>query len=109
LLVPDVAVPLATYTGWNLRRAEVGAEGMLVGLMGSYIPLPKTSDERQATGDPRKSLEERYGSFERYRQQYAQACDELVEQRYLLREDAENLINDCERWRDWFDKSAAAQ
>jgi hypothetical protein len=109
LLVPDVAVPLATYTGWNLRRAEVGAEGMLVGLMGSYIPLPKTNDERKATGDPRKSLEERYGSFDRYRGQYAAACDELVEQRYLLREDAEKLIAERERWREWFDQQAASQ
>jgi hypothetical protein len=106
LLVPDGAVPLATYTGWNLRRAEVGAEGMLVGLMGSYLPLSKTSAERKATGDPRESLEERYGAFERYRQLYTAACDDLVERRYLLREDAEQLIEGRERWRDSFEKRA---
>jgi hypothetical protein len=109
LLVPDVAVPLATFTGWNLRRAEVGAEGMLVGLMGSFLPLPRTSDERQATGDPRESLQERYGSFDRYRRQYAGACDELVEARYLLREDADKLVAERQRFRELFEKAAAAQ
>src|SRR5262249_2932269 len=29
LLPAEVAVPLATYTGWNLRRREVGAEAQL--------------------------------------------------------------------------------
>src|SRR5690606_36919423 len=85
LLVPDVAVPLVTYTGWNLRRAEVGAEGMLVGLMGSYLPFPKTRQDRESTGDPRKSIEERYGTLQRYQEEYAAACEELIEKRYMLR------------------------
>src|SRR5207245_6331016 len=78
LLPPEVAVPLATYTGWNLRRREFGAEGMLASLMGSYVPFPKTRAERQASGDPRESIEERYGSFEQYRKQFAAACEDLV-------------------------------
>jgi len=104
LLLPDVAVPLATYTGWNLRRAESGAEAMLVGLMGSYIPFPPTIDERQVKGDPRQSLEERYGSYEAYRQQFAAACDRLVTERYLLPEDAERLISTGEKLRQVFAK-----
>ena len=42
LLPAEVAVPLATYTGWNLRRREAGAEGMLASLAGSYLPFPRT-------------------------------------------------------------------
>jgi len=67
LLPIEVAKPTATYTGWNLRRADVGADGQLVSLMGSYIAFPITKKERIASGDPRVSIEERYGSFEDYR------------------------------------------
>jgi hypothetical protein len=102
LLLPEVAVPLATYTGWNLRRAESGAEGMLVGLMGSYIPLPSTRDERHKSGDPRASLEERYGSFDGYRQQFAAECQRLAAERYLLSEDAQRLISEREKVRERF-------
>jgi hypothetical protein len=102
LLPPEVAVPLATYTGWNLRRRDAGAEGMLVSLMGSYIPFPKTRAEREATGDPRQSVEDRYGNFEAYRKQFAAACDELVERRYLLPEDAKRLVAGREKVRERF-------
>jgi hypothetical protein len=92
LLVPEVAVPRATYTGWNLRRREAGAETMLVSLTGSYIPLPPTRKAREATGDPRLSVEERYGSHEVYVKEFTAACADLVRRRYLLKEDAERLI-----------------
>ena len=50
LLPAEVAVPLATFTGWNLRSRESGAENELVSLNGSYIPLPFSRARRQATG-----------------------------------------------------------
>ncbi|MBM3862208.1 MAG: hypothetical protein FJ395_21495, partial [Verrucomicrobia bacterium] len=50
--LPDVAVPLATYTGWNLRAAPFGAEGMLAPYQGSYLPFARTHDER----DPRPAV-----------------------------------------------------
>jgi hypothetical protein len=102
LLLADVAVPLATYTGWNLRRRDVGAEGMLALLMGSYIPLPATRADRLGTGDPRTSVVERYGDFEAYRKQYAEACDDLRRRGFLLKEDAEKLLKGAERARPAF-------
>ncbi len=102
LLPPEVAVPLATYTGWNLRRRDAGAEGMLASLSGSFIPFPRTPAERKATGDPRESIEERYGSFTEYRQRFALACEELIRRRYLLREDADRLLTGREKLRDLF-------
>lgn len=102
LLPPEVAVPTATYTGWNLRRAEVGAEGQLVSLMGSYIPLPRTKAERIAKADPRVSLEERYGSFDFYRTQFGLACDEYVRDGYLLADDGKRLVAELESIRDLF-------
>ena len=104
LLPPEVAVPLATYTGWNLRRRDAGAEGMLVSLTGSYIPFARTEAERKATGDPRESIEKRYGSFDGYRKRFASVCDDLVKRRYLLKEDAERLVAGCEKRRGLFPK-----
>ncbi|HXG11118.1 MAG TPA: alpha/beta hydrolase domain-containing protein [Gemmataceae bacterium] len=102
LLPPEVAVPLATYTGWNLRRRDVGAEAMLASLMGSYIPFPRTRAERMKTGDPRESIEERYGNFAAYRQRFAAYCADMVKQRYLLPEDAERLLKARDQMRDRF-------
>jgi hypothetical protein len=92
LLPAEVAVPVATHTGWNLRRRDAGAEDMLASLAGSYIPFAKTNAEAKASGDPRPSLEERYGSFAEYKRQLTARCDEMVKQRYLLKEDAERIV-----------------
>ncbi len=92
LNIPDVAVPLATYTGWNLRSKSAGAEDALAILLGSYFPFARTRAERERSGDPRPSLEERYNSFEAYRRAYADACAGLQRRGYLLPPDAERLI-----------------
>jgi hypothetical protein len=102
LLPPEVAVPLATYTGWNLRRRDVGAEAMLASLLGSYFPFPRTKAEARATGDPRQSLEERYGTFAEYRKRLARHCAALVKQCYLLQEDADRLVPAREKLRSLF-------
>jgi hypothetical protein len=102
LLVPDVAVPLATYTGWNLRRRDVGAEGMLASLTGSYFPLAKTQTERRALGDPRVSIAERYGTFAAYRKLYSAECTRLTNLRYLLPEDTKRLEATRDRLRSRF-------
>jgi Alpha/beta hydrolase domain len=103
LLPAGVAVPLATFTGWNLRRRDVGAEDMLMSLSGSYFPFAKTTAAATATGDPRSSLEERYGSFAAYKRQLAGHCDEMVKQRYLLREDAERIVAAAEKRKGLFE------
>ena len=58
----------------------------------SYIPFAKTADERRKAGDPRKSVEERYGSREDYLDRFSHALDALVEQRWVLPEDREALM-----------------
>ena len=82
----DVAVPLATFTGWALRagpQANDGCEGA-----GQIIPFAKTAAQRLAAGDPRRAVEERYPSFEAYRRAIDQALDALIGDRLLLCEDA---------------------
>jgi poly(3-hydroxybutyrate) depolymerase len=109
LLPPEVAVPLATYTGWNLRSRSAGAEGMLASLTGSYIPLAKTRSERRASGDPRASIEERYGTFDEYKRRFAAACADLVKQRLLLPEDAERLLASRDKVRGLFKETVLRQ
>jgi len=88
---PEVAVPVGTYTGWNLRSAEAGAEDELVSLVGSFIPFPASKKEREASGDPRASLEERYGTHAEYVRRFTAECQRLQAAGWLIPEDAERL------------------
>jgi len=87
----DVLVPLATYTGWGLRRAPFAANEDCA-LTGQYIPFPKTRAARIAAGDPRLSIEERYTNFWGYYYSLQAAANSLVEKRQLLRDDAQPLV-----------------
>jgi hypothetical protein len=95
--LPDLTVPLATYTGWNLRHAQMGAPDKLMSLMGATIPFPATSEERAAKGDPRRSIEERYPSRARYLEQVRQEAQRLVDEGYLLAEDLELVVGQASR------------
>ena len=89
--LPEVAVPLATYTGWNLYKAPF-PEGALCDRDGSYVPLAKTKAEREAAGDPRPSLEERYGTQANYVAKVETAAQGLVKAGLLLLEDADRYV-----------------
>ena len=102
LKLPDILVPVATYTGWNTRRKDVGAEGMLASLLGSCFPLPRTKAERQKSGDPRQSLEDAYSSFAAYRDTYSAACTVYQGRRLLLAEDVDLLVKNLETRRKLF-------
>ena len=96
--LPAVEVPMATFTGWNLRPRGL-AEGELAGLLGSFIPFAKTNSELRKTGDPRPSIEERYKDRNDYVQQISRAARILVDQRYLLEKDAERMIAEAKKSR----------
>jgi len=90
--LPDVAVPLATYTGWNFRKAAIGSPGELVALLGSSILFPPTRAARDETKDPRRSIDERYRSQEDYLAKVEQAADALVKAGYLLVDDEPRIL-----------------
>ena len=97
--MPEISVPLATYTGWNLFNAEAGPTSLLSSMQGSYIPLPRTRADRERNKDPRMSIEERYQSRERYLALVTAAAQELVKQRYLLEDDVDNVVKRAdEHW-----------
>ena len=91
--MPEVAVPLATYTGWNLFNAESGPATLLSSMQGSYIPLARTRADRERAKDPRPSIEERYQSREQYLARVTAAARELVQQGYLLEDDIVTLVD----------------
>jgi hypothetical protein len=92
--LPAIQVPIGTYTGWNLRPRGL-SEGDLAGLLGSFIPFAKTKAERRQTGDPRLPIEERFKDQNDYVQQISRAARRLVEERFLLQEDAQRIIADA--------------
>jgi hypothetical protein len=90
--VPEVAAPLATYSGWNVRAAAF-AGGDMCNATGQMISFPQTKADRLASGDPRLSVAERYPSHQAYVNAVTRAANELVTRRFLLADDAQAYIN----------------
>jgi hypothetical protein len=86
--LPQLEVPLATYTGWNLREPETGMPNERVNFLGSWLPLPKTRSEN----DSRTSIAERYSSREEYLKKFTEVANKLVDERFLLKEDVDALV-----------------
>ncbi len=91
--LPEIDVPVATYTGWNLRAPAIGAPTQRVAFEGSYLPFPRTKSERLQSGDPRLSIAERYADESDYLHKYAEAVDKLIAERWLLPEDRDSLMH----------------
>ena len=104
--LPDLTVPVATYTGWNLRHESIGNPDLFIGitggLAGSTLALPKTKEERINMGDPRLSIEERYESKSEYLRDTERDALVLIEKGYLLEEDLQPVIELAARKYDYF-------
>jgi len=99
--LPDVSVPLGTCTGWVFRSTEIDGHREMVPLQGSWILFAKTRKERQQSGDPRPSLEERYAGKEAYLARVNESLEQLLKQGLLLADDLDSLRKQAEaRW-DW--------
>ena len=85
--LPDVTVPIATYTGWGLRDAAFGGPDGCEST-GQMIPFAKTATDRAASGDPRLSIAERYPNFSGYYFQLVNTINNFVANRWMLPEDA---------------------
>ncbi len=86
--------PLGTYSGFNIIPTGPYA-GQQVQLSGSFWAFQQTKALRTAIGDPRKSLEERYGNHSGYVCAVSQAANGAIGQRFLLTSDATVLIADA--------------
>lgn len=90
--LPDVRVPLQTYTGWALRSAATGLNDGCEG-SGQRIPFAATKADRMASGDPRLSIQERYPTFLDYYYKVVKAISDMVNERFMLPEDAPVALN----------------
>jgi hypothetical protein len=89
--LPELTVPLATYTGWGLRSGVWANDGCEAS--GQYIPFAATTAARTAANDPRLSVQERYPSFGFYKTQVVLAVDKLVRDRFLICDDTQDIVN----------------
>ncbi len=106
ICLPDLTVPVATYTGWNLRDESIGNSNLFIGITGGLagwsLPLPATRAEREASGDPRSSIEELYSDREDYVEQVTRAAMGLVDEGYLLDEDVAEMVELAGRKYDYW-------
>lgn len=101
--MPDLAVPLATYTGWNPNDGEGGADGQILRLVGSTIPFAATDAERG--DDPRPSIASRYRDRDDYLVRVRAAAEQLVAERFLLAEDLDYAVQLAAERYDLFSKT----
>jgi hypothetical protein len=92
---PDLAVPLATYTGYGFRAGGFAGPD-LCDAFGQAIPLPATRAAREASGDPRPSLEERYPTHAAYVAKVRAAAEALLHDHFLLQEDVDRFVQAAE-------------
>ena len=88
--LPELLVPLATYTGWGLRSGVWANDGCEA--TGQFIPFAATAAARTTAGDPRPSVQERYASYDVYRNKVVLAVDKLVRDRFLICDDTQDIV-----------------
>jgi alpha/beta hydrolase family protein len=98
--IPEVAVPIGTYTGWNIQLPQLRNLDYLAGLVGSFEPFARTREEREKSGDPRLSIAERYSSRQEYLDRVQRAVRDLVAERFMLAGDAGAVMQRAERMWD---------
>jgi hypothetical protein len=99
--MPEMVVPIATFTGWNLYNEKSGPTTVMATTTGSYIPFARTRADREKSGDPRPSLEERYQGKEDYLSRVTKSANDLAAKGYLIKEDIPRIVQQAgTRW-DW--------
>jgi hypothetical protein len=93
--LPHLTAPVASYTGWNPRHPETGSPDQMMPMQGSTFFFARTRAEREASGDPRMSIEDRYQSRNGYLERVRAAAIELAAQRYILEEDIDVVVSDA--------------
>src|SRR5207247_7702069 len=90
--LPEVAVPLGTYTGWNVTVPQLSDLRYLAGLIGGFEPFPLTKEQRKKAGDGRLSIGERYAGRQDYLDRTKRAAEDLVRRRFMIGEDVPAVV-----------------
>jgi hypothetical protein len=97
--MPELSVPLATYTGWNLFNERSGPPTVVSSMQGSFIPLARSKADRERAGDPRRAVDERYQGRADYLAQITKAARDLVQRGYVLEADVVRIVDQAgTRW-----------
>ncbi|MDA1280180.1 MAG: alpha/beta hydrolase domain-containing protein [Chloroflexi bacterium] len=97
--LPDITQPVATHAGWNVRDPETGSPDQQVPMLGQTRWFPATRAEREASNDPRLSIEERYIGRAEYAQGVARDTEALIRDGFVLEQDVDLVIeNALERY-----------
>lgn len=105
---PMVAVPLASYTGWNYPAWFESVETTAaVRLSGAWLPFPADRDERMRRVDGRKSVAERYRGKGFYLESLRKAAEDLVQHRLMFPEDVGRVVEQGGEMWDWVVKNGA--
>ena len=100
----EIQVPLATFTGWNLRSDQIGGRDQLIRFQGSYLPLPRTKGQKKHSGDPRPSIKSLYRSKDEFLQKTRKAANALEEERFILPEEVPYVLEKASKHWDWVHK-----
>jgi Alpha/beta hydrolase domain len=95
IALPEVLVPLGTRTGFNTRNDAAGFPWATGRWDGSFVPFPRTERERQASGDPRLSLEARYADRAAYEAKVRSTAADVVARGFLLPEDVDAVVDEA--------------
>jgi hypothetical protein len=90
--LPDVTVPVGTHTGWVPRHPDTGGAGQSLDMMGTTLPFARNATERQAQGDPRPSIGERYRDRDDFLAQARAAAEQLAARRLIVQEDVDVAV-----------------
>jgi hypothetical protein len=90
--LPDIAVPLGTYLGWNPRNAAIGNPRYIARWDGSFFMFALSEAERRKAFDPRPSIAKRYKDQGRYVKAIEQTARKLEKEGLLLDEDVQAMI-----------------
>ena len=92
LRLPMIEAPLGTHLGWNLRREKFGASDYIGRWSGSFLPFEIDEQRRKETGDPRLSIERRYGNQNNYLSAIEVAANQLYQRGFLLKDDINRIL-----------------
>jgi hypothetical protein len=102
--LPEIEVPLGTYTGWNFRDPKMGAPDEMIAFIGSFLPFARTEEQRRAAKDPRPSLASRYPDKATFLGKIDAASNALVQDGLLLQQDAPKLHDRAAQQWDYMTK-----
>ena len=95
--LPDVTAPIGTHTGWNPRHPDSGGADQIMPMQGFSKFFARTAAEREANGDPRMSIDERYPVKDTYLREVRNQAEILAHERYILPEDIDIILHDSSR------------